>query len=85
MEEQNKNRRPGNPNAALAIRVAAIGYALYMLYQLVRRYLAGGADAPSLTVVLVGAVLLGGGAAALGILSWKLWRRETAKKDDEED
>ena len=37
------------------------------------------------TVVLAGAVLLGGGAAALGILSWKLWRRETAKKDDEED
>lgn len=81
MDNQNDNRRSGNPAAMTAVRVLAIGYALYMLYRLVERYFTAGADAPSLTLVIVGAVLLGGGAAALGVLTWKLWKRDRDRKD----
>ena len=37
----------GNPNAALPLRLLAIGYLVYLIYQMVQSYAAGGTDAPS--------------------------------------
>ena len=65
-------------NQALMFRIVAIGFVLYLLFQNVTGYLKGGPDAPSLTLLLVSIVVLGGGAVLIGWLTWKSWKAEKA-------
>lgn len=66
---------PRNPNNTVAFRVLAIGYILYMCFNIVKLYKEGGPDAPSLTALILGVGLLGGGAIFLAIISYKEWKR----------
>ena len=50
-----------NPTGMLIMHGTVIAVVLYMAWQLVRSYRAGGAEAPSLTTLIVGLVLLVGG------------------------
>ena len=47
-----------NPTGMLIMHGTVIAVVLYMAWQLVRSYRAGGAEAPSLTTLIVGLVLL---------------------------
>ena len=66
---------PRNPNNTVAFRVLAIGYILYMCFNIVKLYMEGGPEAPSLTALILGVGLLGGGALFLAIISYKEWKR----------
>ena len=66
---------PRNPNNTVAFRVLAIGYILYMCVNIVKLYMEGGPEAPSLTALILGVGLLGGGALFLAIISYREWKR----------
>ena len=66
---------PRNPNNTVAFRVLAIGYILYMCVNIVKLYIEGGPEAPSLTALILGVGLLGGGALFLAIISYREWKR----------
>ena len=76
-ETERNDQPPRNPSNTVAFRVLAIGYVAYLCVNMVKLYTEGGPDAPSLTVLLVGLLVLGGGALFLAILSYKEWK--TAK------
>ena len=59
-------------------RLVAMGVVLYWLMQTVVAYFKGGPDAPSLTLLIISIVVLGGGAALVGWLTWKTWKAEQA-------
>lgn len=86
MDEQNKPQerkrdfRKTNDAGRVAIfRVISIAVVLYWLFGIVKAYLQGGPEAPSLTMLLFAIVIMGGGAALVGVLTWKNWKR--AKED----
>ena len=60
-----------NPTGMLIMHGTVIAVVLYMAWQLVRSYRAGGAEAPSLTTLIVGLVLLVGGCVVVGWLAGK--------------
>lgn len=69
-------RRTRSANGALSIRIMAILLVLYMLAQIVQSYAAGGEDAPSLGLLILAIVVLGGGCAGLGFLTYRVWKKE---------
>jgi len=93
MEEQKKQpevrtdfRKTSDANRAVMFRLVAIGVVLYWLFGIVKAYLEGGPEAPSLTLLIIAVVLMGGGAALVGWLTWKTWKRarEEAVMTEEE-
>jgi hypothetical protein len=48
---------------------------------MVKLYLAGGPDAPSLTTLILGLVVLGGGVIFLAVVSYREWKRSKAEYD----
>lgn len=78
---------------ALIARLIAAGFVLYLLLDILKAYFQGGTEAPSGTMVAVSAVILGGGAILLVLLSLSTWRRERnaeaeqapAEPEDEQD
>ena len=79
-------RQVRSANGALAFRILAVGLVLYWLYGLISAYCKGGPDVPSLTLLIVGIVLLGGGAILVAVLTWKAWKidRAAAEMSEEE-
>lgn len=69
-----------NMNNVMLFRLLGIGYVLYMAYDVVKAYFVGGEDAPSLTLVLLAVIVLGGGSVAVGILSWKDYKKYRAQE-----
>lgn len=80
-DNKDEQRPPRNPSNLLTFRVLAVGYVLYLCYNIVKLYLAGGPDAPSLTTLLIGLVVLGGGAIFIGIISYREWKSGKAAYD----
>ena len=73
-DAQQSNQPPRNPNNTIAFRLLAVGYVAYMCINIVKLYLAGGPDAPSITGLVLGLAVLGGGAAFLAVLTYKEWK-----------
>lgn len=69
-----------NPTGMLIMHGTVIAVVLYMAWQLVRSYRAGGAEAPSLTTLIVGLVLLAGGCVVVGWLAVRLFLQ--AKREE---
>lgn len=69
-----------NPTGMLIMHGTVIAVVLYMAWQLVRSYRAGGAEAPSLTTLIVGLVLLVGGCVVVGWLAVQLFLQ--AKREE---
>lgn len=69
-----------NPTGMLIMHGTVIAVVLYMAWQLVRSYRAGGAEAPSLTTLIVGLVLLVGGCVVVGWLAVRLFPQ--AKREE---
>ena len=72
-----------NPNAMLGLEGLAIFMVLYMYYQLLRDYFSGMEDGPSLTVVIVGGIILVGGSIFVGIRAIRIYR-QTKQREKEE-
>ena len=60
------------------IRLIASAFVLYLLWGVIRGYIEGGPEAPSLTLLIVSIVLLGGGAIAVAITAYRTWKKAKA-------
>ena len=72
MSKQNKSTQVGN---RIILNGTALLLLAYMLAKIVQAYIAGGADAPSVKVLLLGIVVLGGGKVN-GILDGRKTTKE---------
>jgi len=80
------NQKKSSPlDMALMLRLLVAGYLLYLLYKVVSGYVAGGADAPSLLVLLIAIVILGGGAVTIALLSYFAWKKEKASQETQQE
>lgn len=87
-KNEEKEERPVNPNALLGIRALAVGYLIYSLWQIVKMYMEGGEEAPSIWLLLLAIVVLGGGAVWIAIMTFlklKQLKEEARARLDEED
>lgn len=73
-------RQPGNPGAMVTVRVLAAGYLLWMLKDLIKMYIEGGPEAPSLMLIIIAGVLFVGGAVLILWMSYKQYKRMKAEQ-----
>lgn len=76
-----EQQAPRNPSNLVMFRLLAVGYVLYLCVSMVKLYLAGGPDAPSLPMLVLGLAVLGGGAIFLAVISYKEWKRGKTRYD----
>ena len=77
-EKREDFRRASEANRVFGIRLIASGFVLYLLWGVIQGYIAGGPEAPSLTLLIVSIVLLGGGAIAVAVLAYRTWKKAKA-------
>lgn len=80
-EANEQNSTPRNPSNLVAFRLLAIGYVTYLCVNMVKLYLEGGPDAPTLTTLILGLVVLGGGVIYLAFVSYREWKRNKVEYD----
>ena len=87
-KNEEKEQRPVNPTTLFGIRALAVGYLLYCLWQIIKMYREGGEGAPSIWLLLLGIVVLGGGAVWIAIMTYlklkELKAEEQARLDAED-
>lgn len=89
-QKKEKEERPINVTTLVAVRLLAVGYCLYCLWQIIQMYIAGGEEAPSIWLLLLGIVVLGGGSVFVAImtvrkvLQLRAAERERLDAEDEE-
>ncbi len=76
-----ENSTPRNPSNVVMFRLLAVGYVAYLCIQMIKMYVDGGPDAPSLGMLIGGVALLGGGAAFLAIMTYKEYKTNKVKYD----
>lgn len=81
--EEQKPTSPRNPDNVFLFRMLAVAYILYTVYKTITMYTAGGEDAPKLWMLCISTVVLGGGAIALGIISYSAWKKAKAQQQAE--
>ena len=87
-KKKEKEDRPVNPNTLLGVRVLAVGYLIYCLWSIIKMYMEGGEDAPSLWLLILAIVVLGGGAVFIAVVTVqkiKQLKEEERARLDEED
>lgn len=81
-------KEPVNPRVRANVYGLAALYLIYLFYQIAKPYLTRDPYGPTTNQFLLGLVVLGGGAAALGLLAWKMYKtplpEETEACDGEE-
>ena len=80
-ETQEENRQPGNPMTMILFRVLAVGYVAWMYKDIVKAYIEGAADAPSLTMVIVVGLVFFVGCAWIIWESVKQYKRMKVEQD----
>ena len=70
-----ENTAPRNPSNVVAFRLLAVGYVGYLCIQMVKLYVEGAPDAPSLPLLIGGVALLGGGAIFLAVMTYREYKK----------
>ena len=87
-KKKEKEERPVNPNTLLGVRVLAVGYLSYCLWSIIKMYMEGGEEAPSLWLLILAIAVLGGGAVFIAVVTIqkiKQLKDEERARLDEED
>jgi len=74
MSEPKAPKGPVNPRTRANIYALAALYLAYLFYQIAKPYLTHDPYGPTTNQFLLGTVVLGGGAVALGFLAWKMYK-----------
>lgn len=77
---EEEQKRPVNPNNMVLIRLLAIGYLMYCLYEMFKMYITGGEDAPALWLLIGATVLFVGGSVWIAIITWRQFKRMKAEQ-----
>ena len=97
MSKPKEPQRPFNPRVRANVYALAALYLVYLFYQIAKPYLTRDPYGPTSFQFTLGAVVLGGGAAVLGLLARKMFKAplpedpeepalpEEAGGDEEED
>lgn len=97
MSKPKEPKKPFNPRVRANVYALAALYLVYLFYQIAKPYLTRDPYGPTSFQFTLGAVVLGGGAAVLGLLAWKMFKAplpedpeepalpEEAEEDEEED
>lgn len=80
-QDAEENKTPRNPSNLAMFRILAIGYVGYLCVNMVKLYIEGGPDAPSLTTLILGLVVLGGGVLFLAFVSYREWKSSKVAYD----
>ena len=80
-ESEEQNAAPRNPSNVIMFRLLAVGYVGYLCIQMIKLYVEGGPDAPSLPLLIGGVVLLGGGALFLAFITYKEYKKNKISYD----
>ena len=81
--KEEREKRPVNPQRMMLIRMLAVGYLLYTMYDMVKLYKASGEGAPSLTFLLVVEALFLAGCAWISIMTYKQWKQQKQQQQEE--
>lgn len=76
---------PINPRVRANLYGLGALYLLYLFYQIAKPYLTHDPYGPTAAQFLLGAVILGGGAAVLGFLAWKMYKAPLPEEPSEEE
>ncbi len=74
-QQETAYARQNRVRTTVMLRLLAAGYVLYLLYSTIRMYVEGGAEAPTVPVLLLSILVLGGGGIFLLMLAWKEYKR----------
>ena len=97
MSKSKAPKGPINPRVRANVYALAALYLAYLYYQVAKPYLTRDPYGPTAFQFTLGTVVLGGGAAVLGFLAWKMFKAplpedpeepalpEEAGEDEEED
>lgn len=84
MSKPNAPKGPVNPRTRANLYGLAALYLLYLFYQIAKPYLTRDPYGPTTVQFLLGLAVLGGGAAALGFFSWKLYKEPVPEEPGED-
>lgn len=74
MSKPKAPKGPINPRVRANVYALAALYLAYLFYQVAKPYLTRDPYGPTAFQFTLAAVVLGGGAAALGLLAWKMFK-----------
>ena len=82
--QEDKGDRPApSPKSRASLYALCALYLGYLLYQLLNTAFAPGADRPALHMLVLGVTVLGGGALALLLLAWRIYRAPEPREPEE--
>lgn len=85
MSNSNAPKGPADPKVRANIYGLAALYLAYLFYRIAKPYLTRDPHGPTAGQFWLGAVILGGGAAASGFLAWRMYRAPRPEESAEED
>lgn len=84
MSKPKEPKKPFNPRVRANIYALAALYLVYLFYQIAKPYVTHDPyDSPTTFQFVLGAVVLGGGAAALGFLAWRMFKAPLPEEPEE--
>ena len=85
MSKPKAPKGPINPRVRANVYALAALYLVYLFYQIAKPYLTHDPYGPTAFQFGLGAAVLGGGAAALGFLAWRMFKAPLPEEPEEED
>ncbi|MDE6454651.1 MAG: hypothetical protein K2L38_01780 [Dysosmobacter sp.] len=76
-------KRPINPRVRANVYALAALYLAYLFYQIAKPYLTRDPYGPTAFQFALGLAVLGGGAAALGFLAWRMYKAPLPEEEED--
>lgn len=85
MSKREDPRPPVNPRTRASLYGMAALYLAYLYYKIAQPFLTRDPYGPTALQFALGTVILGGGAVALGLLAWKIYKTPVPEELPEEE